>query len=104
MQRGQDLLGCEEPVGDHADEERRHHRRQRRRAVRERRSAARRSFSVCSRYVPIVTYHAPQMKYSRNIITESLIRIVEFILVLAQLSAASCHYVVPELQLGRWSS
>jgi hypothetical protein len=29
--------------------------------------------------VPIVTYHAPQTKYSRNIIAESLIRIVEFI-------------------------
>ena len=38
------------------------------------------NFSVCSRYVPIVTYHAPQTKYSRNIITDSLIRIVEFIL------------------------
>ena len=38
------------------------------------------NFSVCSRYVPIVTYHAPQTKYSRNIIAESLIRIVEFIL------------------------
>ena len=29
-------------------------------------------FSVFNRYVPIVTYHAPQMKNSRNIITESL--------------------------------
>ena len=32
--------------------------------------------SVFSRYVPIVTYHAPQMKNSRNIITESLSRMV----------------------------
>ena len=33
MQHGQDPLGREEPVGDHADEERRDHRRQRRRPV-----------------------------------------------------------------------
>src|SRR4030095_15229250 len=29
---------------------------------------------VCPRYVPIVTNHDPQMKYWRNIITESFMR------------------------------
>ena len=28
--------------------------------------------NVCSRYVPIVTYQAPQMKYWRNIMIDSL--------------------------------
>ena len=31
--------------------------------------------SVCPSHVPIVTDHAPQTKYCRNIIVESLIRI-----------------------------
>ena len=33
---------------------------------------------VFSRYVPIVTYQAPQTKYWRNIITDSFRRVVEF--------------------------
>jgi hypothetical protein len=35
--------------------------------------------SVFRRYVPIVTYQAPQTKYWRNIITESLRRVERFI-------------------------
>jgi hypothetical protein len=30
-------------------------------------------------YVAIVTYHAPQTKYSRNIMTDSLVKITGFI-------------------------
>jgi hypothetical protein len=31
-------------------------------------------WSVCPRYVPIVTNHTPQMKYWRNIIADSFVR------------------------------
>src|ERR671912_485889 len=33
------------------------------------------NWSVLSRYVPMVTYHAPQTKYWRNIITDSFNRV-----------------------------
>jgi hypothetical protein len=33
-------------------------------------------FSVCERYVPIVTNHAPQTKYCRNIMAASFTRMV----------------------------
>ncbi len=33
--------------------------------------------SVLPRYVPIVTYHAPQTKYCRNIIADSFTRTLE---------------------------
>src|SRR3979409_2313052 len=36
--------------------------------------------SVCPSHVPIVTYHAPQTKYCRNIIADSFTRTLEVIL------------------------
>ncbi len=46
--------------------------------------------SVFSRYVPIVTYHAPQMKNSRNIITESLSLMVCVIAVITDAGLTPC--------------
>ena len=64
----------EKPIGNHPDEKRRNHRRQRRRPVGQADLLA--GEPERSQPGSHVTYHAPQMKYSRNIITDSLRRTV----------------------------
>ena len=75
VQHGEQTLRREKAIGEHADEERRNHRGQRRRAVRQADLLSRKTRARPSQ-VPMVTYQAPQMKYSRNIITDSFRRTV----------------------------
>ena len=73
MQDREHPLRGEETVRHHPHEERRDHRRDRRGPVRE--SDLRPGeLEGLPRYVPIVTYHAPHTKYSRNMRADSLTR------------------------------